>query len=72
MGLEARRELTVSLIDKVIGRLRQAAGDVKNDPGRRRDGVVDERRGEARDELRESGQDVERKAAKIVDLERRS
>jgi hypothetical protein len=30
----------VSLIDKVIGRLKQAAGDVADDPGLRREGVL--------------------------------
>jgi uncharacterized protein YjbJ (UPF0337 family) len=38
----------VSLIDKVIGRFKQAAGDVADDPKLRREGVLDERKGEAK------------------------
>jgi uncharacterized protein YjbJ (UPF0337 family) len=60
----------MSLIDKVLGRLKQAAGDVADDPGLRREGVIDERKGEAKEELRESERDVERKAAEVADLER--
>ena len=60
----------MSLIDKVIGRFKQAAGDVADDPGLRREGVIDERKGEAKEELRESEREVERKAAEVADLER--
>ena len=60
----------MSLIDKVVGRLKQAAGDVADDPGLRREGVIDERKGEAKEELRESERKVERKAAEVADLER--
>jgi uncharacterized protein YjbJ (UPF0337 family) len=62
----------MSLIDKVVGRFKKAAGDVVGDPGLRRQGVIDERKGEAKEELHESEREVERKAAEVADLERRS
>jgi uncharacterized protein YjbJ (UPF0337 family) len=62
----------VSVIDKVIGRFKKAAGDIADDPELRRQGVLDERKGEAKEELRESERAVERKAAEVADLERRS
>jgi uncharacterized protein YjbJ (UPF0337 family) len=62
----------VSLIDKVIGRFKQAAGDVADDPQLRHEGVLDERKGEAKEELQESQREVERKAAEVADLERRT
>ena len=60
----------MSLIDKVIGRLKKAAGDVAEDPELRRQGVIDERAGEAKEDLRESEREVERKAAEVAELER--
>jgi uncharacterized protein YjbJ (UPF0337 family) len=62
----------VSLIDKVIGRFKKAAGDVVDDPALRHEGVIDERKGEAKEELRESEREVERKATEVSDLERRT
>lgn len=62
----------MSLIDKVMGRLKQAAGDVADDPRLRREGVLDERKGEAKEDLRDSERDVERKAAEVADLERQT
>jgi uncharacterized protein YjbJ (UPF0337 family) len=60
------------LIDKVMGRLKQAAGDIADDPELRREGVLDERKGEAKEELHESQREVERKAAEVADLERQN
>jgi uncharacterized protein YjbJ (UPF0337 family) len=62
----------VSLIDKVTGRLKKAAGDVAGDSELRHEGTLEERKGEAKDELRQSEREVERKAAEVADLERRS
>jgi uncharacterized protein YjbJ (UPF0337 family) len=62
----------VSLIDKVMGRLKQAAGDIADDPQLRREGVLDERKGEVKEELHDSQREVERKAAEVADLERRT
>jgi uncharacterized protein YjbJ (UPF0337 family) len=62
----------MSLFDKLLGRFKQAAGDVADDPKLRHEGIVDERKGEAKDELRESEREVEQKAAEVADLERRA
>jgi uncharacterized protein YjbJ (UPF0337 family) len=62
----------MSLIDKLLGRVKQAAGDITDDPQLRHQGLVDERKGEAKEELRESERDVEQKAAEVADLERRT
>jgi uncharacterized protein YjbJ (UPF0337 family) len=60
----------MSLIDKLLGRVKQAAGDIKDDPQLRHEGIVDERKGEAKEELRDSEHEVEQKAAEVADLER--
>jgi uncharacterized protein YjbJ (UPF0337 family) len=60
----------MSLIDKVVGRLKKAAGDVTEDPELRRQGVIDERAGKAKDDLRDSQREVERQAARVAELER--
>jgi uncharacterized protein YjbJ (UPF0337 family) len=62
----------MSLIDKLLGRAKQAAGDVVDDPSLRQEGIRDERKGEAKDELHESQEKVEQKAAEVADLERHS
>lgn len=62
----------MSLIDKVMGRLKQAAGDIANDPKLRREGVLDERKGEAKEELHDSQREAEQKAAEVADLERQT
>jgi uncharacterized protein YjbJ (UPF0337 family) len=56
--------------DKISGRIKQAAGDLTGDEELRRDGLREERKGEARDELKEAHADVERKARHVADLER--
>jgi uncharacterized protein YjbJ (UPF0337 family) len=62
----------MSLIDKLLGRVKQAAGDLTDDPQLRHEGVVHERKGEAKEELRDSERQVENKAAEVADLERRT
>jgi uncharacterized protein YjbJ (UPF0337 family) len=62
----------MSIIDKVTGRAKQAAGDLLDDPATRREGVKEERKGEAKDELAESQEKVERKASEVSDLERQT
>lgn len=61
----------MSLIDKVIDRLKQDADEVADDPKLRREGVIDARRGPAQEELRESERKVDRQAAEVAHLERR-
>jgi uncharacterized protein YjbJ (UPF0337 family) len=62
----------VSLIDKLTGRAKKAAGDLAGDPGLRRQGSREERKGEAKDELVRDQQRTERKAEEVSNLERRT
>jgi uncharacterized protein YjbJ (UPF0337 family) len=41
----------MSIIDKITGRAKKAAGDVADDPSLRREGRKEERKGEAKDDL---------------------
>jgi len=60
----------MSLVDKVRGRLKQAAGDIAHDPGLRRQGVKEERKGEAKEELMRAQAESERRAEEVAALER--
>jgi uncharacterized protein YjbJ (UPF0337 family) len=62
----------VSIIDKLTGRAKQAAGDLAGDPSIRREGRQEERKGEAKDELAEAQDRVEEKAQDVADLERKT
>ena len=41
----------MSILDKISGRFKKAAGDLADDPSLRREGAREERKGEAKDEL---------------------
>jgi uncharacterized protein YjbJ (UPF0337 family) len=62
----------MGLIDKITGRSKKAAGDLLDDPGLRREGQQEERKGEAKDELARDQERVERKAQEVADLERKT
>jgi uncharacterized protein YjbJ (UPF0337 family) len=62
----------MSILDKIMGRTKKAAGDIANDPGLRREGRQEERKGEAKDELGHAQERVEDKAAEVSDLERKT
>jgi uncharacterized protein YjbJ (UPF0337 family) len=62
----------MSILDKITGRTKKAAGDIANDPGLRREGRQEERKGEAKDELSHAQERVEDKAAEVSDLERKT
>ena len=62
----------MSLIDKITGRAKKAAGDVTGDASMRRKGRQEERKGEAKDELARSQDEADRKADEVADLERRT
>ena len=62
----------MSLVDKVTGRLKQAAGDITNDASMRREGRQDERKGEAKDDLARTEERADRKADEVADLERKT
>lgn len=60
----------MALTDRIKGRLKKAAGDLADDPVLRREGVRDERKADAKEELREAQDRVVEKAEKIRDLDR--
>jgi uncharacterized protein YjbJ (UPF0337 family) len=62
----------VSLIDKIMGRTKKAAGDLAGEPGLRREGQREERKGEAKDELVREQERTEQKADEVANLERKT
>jgi uncharacterized protein YjbJ (UPF0337 family) len=62
----------MSLIDKITGKAKQAAGDLADDPSLRREGIKEERKGEAKDDLARAERRAEEEADKVADLERRT
>ena len=62
----------MSIIDKITGRTKKAAGDLADDPSLRREGRKEERKGEAKDELATAQDKVEGKAEEVTNLERQT
>jgi len=62
----------MSILDKITGRAKKAAGDIADDPGLRKEGRREERKGEAKDELSNAQERVEEKAAEVSNLERKT
>jgi uncharacterized protein YjbJ (UPF0337 family) len=60
----------MGLKDKFTGRLKQAAGDLKGDDALRRQGVDEERKAEAEEELDAAQDKVVDQAARVQDAER--
>jgi uncharacterized protein YjbJ (UPF0337 family) len=62
----------MSIIDKITGRAKKAAGDIADDASLRRQGRQEERKGEAKDELGRAQEKADRKAEEVANLERRT
>jgi uncharacterized protein YjbJ (UPF0337 family) len=62
----------MSILDKITGRAKKAAGDLADDPSLRREGRQEERKGEARDELAEAHERADQKAEEVANLERKT
>jgi uncharacterized protein YjbJ (UPF0337 family)/uncharacterized membrane protein (UPF0127 family) len=62
----------MSIIDKLTGRAKKAAGDIADDPSLRHEGRKEERKGEAKEKLGRAQDNVEDKAEEVADLERRT
>jgi uncharacterized protein YjbJ (UPF0337 family) len=60
----------MSLIDKLTGRAKKAAGDLADDSSLRREGRKEERKGEAKDELAHAEERADAKADEVAGLER--
>ena len=62
----------MSLMDKITGRAKKAAGDLADDSSLRREGRQEERKGEEKDKLADAQDRVEEKAQDVADLERKT
>lgn len=62
----------MSILDKLTGRAKQAAGDLADDPSLRREGKREEQKGEKKDELGNAQEKADRKAEEVADLERKT
>ena len=62
----------MSILDKITGRAKKAAGDLTGDGSLRAQGRREERKGEEKEKLAEAQEQVEEKAQDVADLERRT
>jgi uncharacterized protein YjbJ (UPF0337 family) len=62
----------MSIIDKITGRAKQAAGDLTGDEKTRREGAREERKGQVKDEAEEAEVKASRKRQEAADLERKT
>jgi uncharacterized protein YjbJ (UPF0337 family) len=62
----------MGIVDKLTGRVKQAAGDLADDASLRREGRQEERKGEAKDELGSAQEKADRKAEEVANLERKT
>jgi uncharacterized protein YjbJ (UPF0337 family) len=62
----------MGIMDKITGRTKKAAGDLKDDASLRREGRQEERKGEAKDELARSQERADAKADEVANLERKT
>jgi uncharacterized protein YjbJ (UPF0337 family) len=60
----------VSWIDRILGRTKKTVGEALGDPNLRREGRIQEQKGEAEAELSEKQDSVQDKAEEIADLKR--
>jgi uncharacterized protein YjbJ (UPF0337 family) len=60
----------MSLIDKLTGRFKKAAGDLAGDSSLRREGSKEERKGEKKEELDRAQSRVEEKSREVGELEK--
>ena len=69
-GNRAKGGDQMSLIDKLTGRTKKAAGDLTGDRSLRRQGAKEERKGEKKEELDRAQSRVEEMAQEVGDLEK--
>jgi uncharacterized protein YjbJ (UPF0337 family) len=62
----------MSIVDKVSGRVKQAAGDLLGDEETRREGSREERKGEVKEQAERAEERASRKRAEAADLERKT
>jgi uncharacterized protein YjbJ (UPF0337 family) len=61
-----------SIIDKITGRAKQAAGDLVDDGSLKREGRLEERKGDAKEELSRADDRADAKAEEVANLERQT
>jgi uncharacterized protein YjbJ (UPF0337 family) len=62
----------MSIIDKLTGKTKQAAGAATGSPALRREGRQEERKGQKKDELDRAQERAAAKAEDVADLERKT
>ena len=62
----------MSILDKIMGRAKKAAGDLADDPSLHRKGRQEERKGEAKEELADAHARADEKAEEVANLERKT
>jgi uncharacterized protein YjbJ (UPF0337 family) len=62
----------MGITDKITGRVKKAAGDLLDDPATRREGVKEERKGEAKEDLARAEEHADAKADEVANLERQT
>jgi uncharacterized protein YjbJ (UPF0337 family) len=62
----------MGITDKITGRAKQAVGDLTGDADTRRQGKLEERKADAKDDAARAEERAERKQAEAADLERRT
>ena len=62
----------MSIIDKITGRAKKAAGDLADDPSLRRQGQNEERKGDAKERQVKAEDRASEEADRVADLERRT
>jgi uncharacterized protein YjbJ (UPF0337 family) len=62
----------MGIIDKITGRAKQAAGDLTGDEGLRAEGLREERKAEAKQELDRAREQADAKAVEVAELERKA
>jgi uncharacterized protein YjbJ (UPF0337 family) len=62
----------MSILDKITGRFKKAAGDIADDPSLRREGRQEERKGEAKEELARAHERADAKADEVANLEHKT
>ena len=62
----------MSIMDKITGRTKKAAGDLTGDSSLRRQGRREEAKGEAKDKLDDAQDKVAERASQVSDLERKT
>jgi uncharacterized protein YjbJ (UPF0337 family) len=62
----------MGLQDKITGRIKQAAGDLTGNQGLRDEGLREERKGEAKEELDQANAAADAKAQEVAALERQA